>query len=306
MNIEYILWMGGIKPWMTHEIIRGFFLESGIYPVSIKMMRDHKYNINLEYCFVYFDSETEAKKALTDLNGKKIPGTDIIFKLNWSNRDSESTTNLFIGNLPYKIKELELLNILKKEGINAHHVSIATDNGKSKGYGFIQFNDQDNYYKCLKKMDGYIIKGKAIKVRERQKKNNKDKNCINSHELDNNTLNRYNNYYVNNIDDVNNVNMYYSNNNINNKNSKYDNNNQDSINRENNEDLTEISSLDSNSTKEDNNKKRIVNNLDLLLNNNSNVLDKKIQESIDNMYKKFNNSSKNNEISNILLYYNSK
>jgi len=33
--------MGGIKPWMTHEIIRGFFLESGIYPVSIKMMRDH-------------------------------------------------------------------------------------------------------------------------------------------------------------------------------------------------------------------------------------------------------------------------
>ena len=111
MNIENILWMGGIKPWMTHEIIRGFFLESGIYPVSIKMMRDHKYNINLEYCFVYFDSETEAKKALTDLNGKKIPGTDIIFKLNWSNRDSESTTNLFIGNLPYKIKELELLNI---------------------------------------------------------------------------------------------------------------------------------------------------------------------------------------------------
>ena len=119
-------------------------------------------------------------------------------------------------------------------------------------------------------------------------------------------LNRYNNYYVNNIDDVNNVNMYYSNNNINNKNSKYDNNNQDSINRENNEDLTEISSLDSNLTKEDNDKKRIVNNLDLLLNNNSNVLDKKIQESIDNMYKKFNNSSKNNEISNILLYYNSK
>ena len=155
-------------------------------------------------------------------------------------------------------------------------------------------------------MDGYIIKGKAIKVRERQEKNNKDKNCINSHELDNNTLNRYNNYYVNNIDDVNNVNMYYSNNNINNKNSKYDNNNQDSINRENNEDLTEISSLDSNLTKEDNDKKRIVNNLDLLLNNNSNVLDKKIQESIDNMYKKFNKSSKNNEISNILLYYNSK
>ena len=152
-------------------------------------------------------------------------------------------------------------------------------------------------------MDGYIIKGKAIKVRERQKKNNKDKNCINSHELDNNTLNKYNNYYVNNIDDVNNVNII-SNNNINNKNSKYDNNNQDSINRENNEDLTEISSLDSNLTKEDNDKKRIVNNLDLLLNNNSNVLNKKIQESIDNMYKKFNNSSKNNEISNILLYYN--
>ena len=119
-------------------------------------------------------------------------------------------------------------------------------------------------------------------------------------------LNRYNNYYVNNIDDVNNVNMI-SNNKITNKNSKYDNNNQDSINRENNEDLTEISSLDSNLTKEDNDKKRIVNNLDLLLNNNSNVLDKKIQESIDNMYKKFNNSSKNNEISNsILLYYNSK
>ena len=170
MNIENILWMGGIKPWMTHEIIRGFFLESGIYPVSIKMMRDHKYNINLEYCFVYFDSETEAKKALTDLNGKKIPGTDIIFKLNWSNRDSESTTNLFIGNLPYKIKELELLNILKKEGINAHHVSIATDNGKSKGYGFIQFNDQDNYYKCLKKWTVISLKEKLLRLEKDKRK----------------------------------------------------------------------------------------------------------------------------------------
>ena len=51
-----------------------------------------------------------------------------------------------------------------------------TEQGKSKGYGFIQFTEKEDYDLCLKEMDGFIINGKAIKVRERIKKNMKEKN----------------------------------------------------------------------------------------------------------------------------------
>lgn len=307
MSTESTLWMGDIEPWMTKEIILSFFKMSGINPSSIKLLKDYKLNINRNYCFVNFDTMNEANEALIYLNGKKIPKTNLNFKLNWANQHCEMNRNLYVGNLPNDIDDIQLFNIFKSKYKSVHHFSIMTDKGKSKGYGFIQFTQKDDYDLCLKEMDGYNINGNAIKVRERKKKNN----GINGLKIEgknvNNIFHNNNNIYkYNNINSFNSYNVYK--NNYNNNNFFYNNNDNNTIISDEDEEESEqdLSSSNSSTTYGNNSENRkFSDNLDLILNDNNNILNKKIQESVDKMFEHCKNNSKNNEVSNMIIYYSS-
>ena len=319
--MESTLWMGDIEPWMTREIILGSFFEYGLKPSSIKMIKDHQFNSIKNYCFVNFDSITEANKAIISLNGKNIPKTNINFKLNWANKHCEMNRNLYVGNLPNDIDDLQLFNIFKEKYQSIHHVSIMTDNGQSKGYGFIQFTDKYDYDKCLKEMNGYVIKGKAIIIRERKKKKNDEKNNNNM-----NNVYRFNkiNKPINNTSSNNNISSkQFINNHIYNitknqniseiNNSIFVRNNNsgiipffsqnNEINKFNSEDEEDLSS--SNSSSSNIEKRKFSDNLDLIVKDDHNALNRKIQESVDKLFEHYKYIAKNSEILKMIVYYGS-
>ncbi len=330
--MESTLWMGDIEPWMTQEMIKNSFFEYGIKPSSIKMIKDHKLNISKNFCFINFENMVEANNALINLNGKKIPKTEINFRLNWANKHCERNRNLYVGNLPSDLDDIQLFNIFKEKYPSIHHVSIMTDNGESKGYGFIQFINKNDYEKCLKEMDGFFIKGKPIIVRERKKKNFEEKNWnnlnnaykynnINMPMVINNTNNnkkihnKKNNYNqdINNINPINMSNNEFINESNNDYFYKYNNkinpflfskeqlnNSNNNNNFEENEDLSSSISSSSNSEK-----RKFSSNLDLIVNDDHNALNKKIQESVNKMFEHYKYQSKNNEEFNIIVYYGS-
>ena len=332
--MESTLWMGDIEPWMTQEIIMNSFFEYGIKPSSIKMIRDHKLNISKNFCFINFENMVEANNALINLNGKKIPKTEINFRLNWANKHCERNRNLYVGNLPSDLDDIQLFNIFKEKYPSIHHVSIMTDNGESKGYGFIQFINKNDYEKCLKEMDGYFIKGKPIIVKERKKKNFEEKNWNNLNNsykynninipfflyifFNNNNKKIYNkkNNYNHGINNINVRNMSH-NEIINGSNNDYFykynnkinpllfskeqlNNSNNNNNFEENEDLSSSISSSSNSEK-----RKFSSNLDLIVNDDHNALNKKIQESVNKMFEHYKYQSKNNEEFNMIVYYGS-
>ena len=320
--MESTLWMGDIEPWMTREIILGSFFEYGLKPSSIKMIKDHQFNSIKNYCFVNFDSITEANKAIISLNGKNIPKTNINFKLNWANKHCEMNRNLYVGNLPNDIDDLQLFNIFKEKYQSIHHVSIMTDNGQSKGYGFIQFTDKYDYDKCLKEMNGYVIKGKAIIIRERKKKKNDEKNNnnmnnayrfnkinrpINNTSSNNNISSKQfinNNIYNitknQNISEINNS-IFVRNNNNSYMNPFFSQNNE--INKFNSEDEEDLSS--SNSSSSNIEKRKFSDNLDLIVKDDHNALNRKIQESVDKLFEHYKYIAKNSEILKMIVYYGS-
>ena len=320
--MESTLWMGDIEPWMTREIILESFFEYGLKPSSIKMIKDHQFNSIKNYCFVNFDSITEANKAIISLNGKNIPKTNINFKLNWANKHCEMNRNLYVGNLPNDIDDLQLFNIFKEKYQSIHHVSIMTDNGQSKGYGFIQFTDKYDYDKCLKEMNGYVIKGKAIIIRERKKKKNDEKNnnnmnnvyrfnkinkSINNTSSNNNISSKQfinNNIYNitknQNISEINNS-IFVRNNNNSCMNPFFSQNNE--INKFNSEDEEDLSS--SNSSSSNIEKRKFSDNLDLIVKDDHNVLNRKIQESVDKLFEHYKYIAKNSEILKMIVYYGS-
>ena len=191
MSEDFTLWMGDIEPWMDKLFIKKSFNYYGFKPKSIKIIRNISINENKQFCFVNFKNFQEAKNALLNLNAKIIPNTKLIFKLNFKNNDnnlsalSQNYKNIYVGNLSPKITNIELYNIFKARYPSVYYVSIISDNGIPKGYGFVHFSNDLEYYRCLKEMDGLIIDNKKIKVRE---KNNNDKdNNINDYFNDNNS-----------------------------------------------------------------------------------------------------------------------
>ena len=170
MSTNNILWMGDILPGMTESFILNAFYNYEIRPTGVKLIMDKKTNKIKNYCFINFANIQNANEALTKLNGKPIIGTQYLFKLNWANYHKGTNKSVYVGNLSSEINDIDLYNFFKKKYDSVHHANVITDNGISKGYGFVLFTNENEYLKCLNEMNGIVFHGNHIKVKEKKKK----------------------------------------------------------------------------------------------------------------------------------------
>ena len=74
-------------------------------------------------------------------------------------------TKLYVGNLPYSTSDAELSEKFNKYG-NVLSATIITDkmSGRSKGFGFVELEDDAEAQKAIKEMNGADWGGRAIVV----------------------------------------------------------------------------------------------------------------------------------------------
>lgn len=207
MSDENTLWMGDIEPWMTESIIINSFQYFNIYPISVKLIKDKMKKVNRTYCFVKFKNTKDVNNALINLNGKKLPSCNINFKLNWADYNTNNATRIiYVGNLNMNVTDHELYKLFSQKYKSVYHANVIYENGISKGYGFVSFKNEEEYYRSLKEMNGYNYYGNKIKVREKIKNDdienkNKEK-YFNKNSVLNNRMNNDINssiIYLNNI-----------------------------------------------------------------------------------------------------------
>ena len=280
--------MGDIEPWMDESFIIDSFTECGFKPKTVKLISDRRLNNYKNFFFINFKNLQEANNALFKLNAKKIPKTNIFFKLNLTKTNSENCKNAYVGNLSPKINDLELYNFFKSKYPSVYYASIITDKGISRGYGFVHFSNKEEYQRCLKEMDGKIFNNKIIKVKEKKISDEKlNKNIINYLPY---LYNKYNNYKKKCF------NSFYQNSKLEEENSFINNEETTLSSQEKEHDLSSSNSSDSN-------RKTFSENIELLESNDQFALNVKIQESVDKMFEYYKNNKKNNEISKAILYY---
>ena len=271
MSIEYTLWMGDIKPWMNELFIQNSFYHFGLMPKSIKLIKDKNLNNPLNYCFINFDSLEKANQALNKLKNKKIPNSNIKFKLNWANKNFDKFKSAYISNIPLEVKDSDLFNFFKKKYPSVIHATIIRKNKKKKNYGFVYFTNDEEYNKCLSEMNGTIFFKSIIKVKERKKKTIEEKK----------TYDFGLNLNINNIKDIK---SYYP------KKKEKEN----------------LESNETNSSSEEetkiNLKRKFSDNLCILESNDHPLINKNIQKCVNKM---FNYYKHLNEISGMILYYSS-
>ncbi len=81
--------------------------------------------------------------------------------------------NIYVGNLPYSVVEEDLREIFEEYGEVAS-VKIINDKltGRSKGFGFVEMDDDDEAKKAIEELNNADLSGRNIKVNESRPRSN--------------------------------------------------------------------------------------------------------------------------------------
>jgi len=83
----------------------------------------------------------------------------------------EEEKKVYIGNLEYGVAEGDLARLLEEKGINAKEIKVIMDKytGRSKGFGFAEFETEEEAQKAIDALNGQDLNGRTLKVNKAQK-----------------------------------------------------------------------------------------------------------------------------------------
>ena len=75
--------------------------------------------------------------------------------------------NIYVGNLPYDVTDADLREIFSQYG-EISQVNLITDkfSGQSKGFGFVEMEDNSQADAAIKGLNESNVKGRSIKVNQ--------------------------------------------------------------------------------------------------------------------------------------------
>ncbi|MCJ1310294.1 hypothetical protein MMC25_003956 [Agyrium rufum] len=158
----------------TKELIT-FFEKVG--PVKeAQIVKDRVSGRSKGVGYVEFKQEESVQLAI-QLTGQKLLGIPIIAQLteaekNRQARNPEATTNpnqipfhrLYVGNIHFSITESDLQNVFEPFGELEFVQLQKEEQGRSRGYGFVQFRDPAQAREALEKMNNFNLAGRPIRV----------------------------------------------------------------------------------------------------------------------------------------------
>ena len=75
---------------------------------------------------------------------------------------------LYVGNLPYSVNSDGLAELFASFGevVSAVVITDRQNNNRSKGFGFVEFEDDGAADAAMSEMDGKEVEGRTLKVNE--------------------------------------------------------------------------------------------------------------------------------------------
>ncbi len=82
---------------------------------------------------------------------------------------NEALKKLYVGNLPFTTTEEDLREMFEQHGSTVS-VRVITDRetGRSRGFGFVEFEEEGNAQKALDALNGMDMGGRSLRVNEAQ------------------------------------------------------------------------------------------------------------------------------------------
>ncbi|VEU19583.1 DEKNAAC100248 [Brettanomyces naardenensis] len=161
-----ILYVGSIHKSVSEDVLRDLFSSVGAPTQSIKVLYD-KNKPGFNYAFVEYDENSSAENALRALNGTVLANFPL--KITWAYRTQQSRNadayTLFVGDLSPEIDDDSLSAAFTKfPSFTQANVMWDMKTGRSRGYGFVSFQDSQDAEAALQAMNGATLGGRPIRL----------------------------------------------------------------------------------------------------------------------------------------------
>lgn len=166
------------------------------------------------YGFIHFETEEAAQKAIEKVNGMLLDGKKVFVgkfqpraaRMRELGESSQSFTNVYVKNFADVLSKEKLEELFSKFGTVLSATVMTDVEGKSKGFGFVSFENPDHAEKAVEELNEYEVPGTDCKltVCRAQKKSERQaelKRKYEQHKVE--RMQRYQgvNLYVKNLDD---------------------------------------------------------------------------------------------------------
>ncbi|GAA5922142.1 hypothetical protein JCM1841_006899 [Sporobolomyces salmonicolor] len=179
--------------------------------LSCKVATDPQGN-SLGYGFVHYDTAEAAHAAIEGVNGMLLNDKVVFVGIHIPKRERQAKideirahfTNLYIKNVPVEVEAEEFRGIFEPFGKVTSAVITTDSEGKSKGFGFVNYEKHEDAAKAVEALHEKDYKGQQLYVARAQRKSEREEELKKSYEQKKyeQTL-KYQgvNLYVKNLDD---------------------------------------------------------------------------------------------------------
>ncbi|XP_058097053.1 polyadenylate-binding protein RBP47-like [Magnolia sinica] len=166
------IWVGDLHYWMEENYLHSCFGQTGEV-LSIKVIRNKQTGQSEGYGFVEFLSRAAAEKVLQSYHGTTMPNTEQPFRLNWATfsvgdrrSDVGADPSIFVGDLASDVTDTILQETFasKYPSVKGAKVVIDTNTGRSKGYGFVRFADDNERLRAMTEMNGQYCSTRPMRI----------------------------------------------------------------------------------------------------------------------------------------------
>ncbi|XP_010540373.1 PREDICTED: polyadenylate-binding protein 2-like [Tarenaya hassleriana] len=169
------LYVGDLDPSVTDAQLFDLFSQVGSV-ISVRVCRDMNTRKSLGYGYVNFSNPQDAAKAMDILNFTPLNNKAI--RIMFSHRDpsirKSGFGNIFIKNLDKSIDNKAMYDTFSSFG-NILSCKVATDSsGESKGYGFVQFDNEESAQTAIDKLNGMLMNDKQVFVGRFLRRNDRE------------------------------------------------------------------------------------------------------------------------------------
>ncbi|GMH04053.1 hypothetical protein Nepgr_005892 [Nepenthes gracilis] len=171
-GVNKTIWVGDLHDWMDEHYLHNCFVSTGEI-ANIKLIRNKHTGLSEGYGFVEFFSHAMADKVLQSYVGLMMPNTEQPFNLNWATfstsdkrADNGSDHSIFVGDLSADVSDnlLHETFVSKYPSVKAAKVVIDGNTGRSKGYGFVRFGDDNERAQAMTEMNGVYCSTRPMRI----------------------------------------------------------------------------------------------------------------------------------------------
>ncbi|CAI0412372.1 unnamed protein product [Linum tenue] len=166
------LWIGDLQYWVDENYLNSCFAHTGEV-ISVKIIRNKLTGQPEGYGFVEFVSHQAAERVLQSYNGTQMPGTELTFRLNWASfgigerrPEAGPEHSIFVGDLAPDVTDYLLQETFRTQYMSVRGAKVVTDpnTGRSKGYGFVKFGDENERNRAMSEMNGIYCSTRPMRI----------------------------------------------------------------------------------------------------------------------------------------------